>query len=154
MIMISREHSCKLSAPMKKKNHKPFIYLSLPLYLLIFLIIGMFISCKKDGPVSFCEGIDTQGKGINCGTKFSTGDLTGVITVPERFETENLRIVVSRKTRYKNEKVTDFSQKVTSDHSTATVPLSFYIEGDYVVDVFGKDDRILGSGNITVVDTY
>lgn len=152
--MISREHSCKRSKPVHTPLRKPAKYAALPLYLVLCILIVMPLSCKKDGPVAFCEGIDTQGKGINCGTKFSTGDLTGIITVRERFETDSLRIVVSRKTRYKNERVTDFSQKVTSDHSSATVPLSFYIEGDYVIEVFGKDDRILGAGNISVVDTY
>lgn len=152
--MISREHSCNKSRHAINPFYKLVNILPLSFYLAFSLSLVMPLSCKQASPVAFCEGIDTQGKGINCGTKFSTGDLTGVITVHERFETESLRVAVSRKTMYKNEKVSEFTQKVASDNSMATVPLSFYIEGDYVVDVFGKDDRILGSGNITVVDTY
>jgi hypothetical protein len=154
MIMIFREHSCNISIPLTGPFQLLANLIQLPLYLASCILLGLLLSCKQAGPVAFCEGIDTQGKGINCGTKFSTGDLTGVITVQERFETESIRVAVSRKTRYKNDRVSDFTQKVTSEYSTATVPLSFYIEGDYVVEVFGKDDRLLGSGNITVVDTY
>ena len=121
---------------------------------MICIILCVMLSCKKRSPVIFCEGVSTDGKGINCGTKFSTGDLTAVILVDERFETENLKIVISRKTSYKNEPVSVLNHTVASDKNSANVPLSLYIEGDYVVEAFGKDDRTLGSGNITIVDTY
>jgi len=121
---------------------------------MICIIFCVMLSCKKRSPVVFCEGVNTEGKGISCGTKFSTGDLTAVIQVDDRFETENLKIVVSRKTSYKNEPVSVLNHKVASEKNIANVPLSLYIEGDYVVEAFGKDDRTLGSGNITIVDTY
>jgi len=111
-------------------------------------------SCKKSSPVVFCEGVNADGKGIQCGTKFSTGDLTALIQVDERFETESLKIVVSRKTNYKNEQVSVLTHKVASEKNTSTVPLSLYLEGDYVVEAFGKDDRTLGAGTISIVDTY
>jgi len=125
-----------------------------PLLTLIVIPFLTVTSCKKQTPVTFCEGVDKEGVGVQCGKKFSTGDLTAVVQVKERFETESLKIVISRKTSYKNEPVSTITHKVESDKGQTTVPLSFYIEGDYVVDVFGKDDKTLGSGSISVVDTY
>ena len=135
----------KSQTPMKARVFSIFM---------ICIILCVMLSCKKRSPVVFCEGVTTDGKGISCGTKFSTGDLTAVIQVDDRFETENLKIVVSRKTSYKNESVSVLNHKVASEKNIANVPLSLYIEGDYVVEAFGKDDRTLGSGNITIVDTY
>jgi hypothetical protein len=152
--MISRALSCNISTREVMHAGIPLKRASFPLLVIMCILLVIFLSCKKSSPVSFCEGVNTEGKGVNCGTKFSTGDLTAVIEVPERFETESLKIVVSQKTRYKNEQVSVFSQKVASDKNTATVPLSFYIEGDYVVEAFGKDERTLGAGNIKIIDTY
>lgn len=154
MMMISREPSCNHSTKESRNTAIQGKGTYIPFVVVMCILLGMVLSCKKSSPVSFCEGVNTEGKGVNCGTKFSTGDLTAVIQVPERFETENLKIVVSQKTRYKNEQVSVLNQKVDYDKNTATVPLSFYIEGDYVVEAFGKDDRTLGAGNITIVDTY
>lgn len=124
------------------------------IYALLFIPIIVFSSCKKHSPVSFCEGVNREGAGVQCGKKFSTGDLTAVIQIQDRFDTESLKIVISKKTGYKNETVSTQTQKVEPDKGRAAVPLSFYIEGDYVVDVFGKDDKPLGSGEISVVDTF
>jgi len=148
--LFSNTHT-SASASADSAHSRRFVY---PLVLLLFIPFLAVTSCKKHSPVSFCEGVDKEGVGVQCGKKFSTGDLTAVIQVEERFETESLKVVISRKTSYKNEHVSTIRQKVESDKGKATVPLSFYIEGDYVVDVFGKDDKPLGSGGISVVDTY
>lgn len=152
--MISRElfyNICKYhSSLIRQAFYRKSL---LPVSCFCIMLCVMF-SCKKSSPVVFCEGVNADGKGIQCGTKFSTGDLTALIQVDERFETESLKIVVSRKTNYKNEQVSVLTHKVASEKNTSTVPLSLYLEGDYVVEAFGKDDRTLGAGTITIVDTY
>ncbi len=124
-------------------------------YVFLCCIIGFFLfSCAKTPVISFCEGVDKNGKGIQCGKKFSTGDLTALINAPGRFETESLKIVISKKTNYKNEKVEELTHSVSSEASNAAVPLSFYIEGEYLVEIHGKEGRLLGSEWIHVIDTY
>lgn len=91
---------------------------------------------------------------MQCGKKFSTGDLTILINAPERFETESLKLVISKKTNYKNEKVEDLTHAVSSEVANTAVPLSFYIEGEYLVEVHGKDNRRLGAEWIQIIDTY
>lgn len=125
--------------------HYPVLFLTLCIIL---------IACAKTPVISFCEGVDKNGKGIQCGKKFSTGDLTALINAPERFETESLKIVISKKTNYKNEKVEDMTQSVSSEVTSTAVPLSFYIEGEYLIEVYGKDSRLLGSEWLQVIDTY
>ncbi len=122
--------------------------------LLIFMLTIAPFSCSKTPALSFCEGIDKDGKGVQCGKKFSTGDLTAVVTIAERFETETLTVITSKKTNYKNEKVSDFSHAVGADKSSTAIPLSFYIEGEYLVEVHGKDNRLLGSEWIQIIDTF
>lgn len=130
-------------------------HVSIIRYPVIVLLIFVFLfSCSKTPVISFCEGVDKNGKGMQCGKKFSTGDLTALININERFETESLKIVISKKTNYKNEKVEDLTHSVSSEASSAAVPLSFYIEGEYLVEVHGKDSRLLGSEWIQIIDTY
>ena len=45
----------------------------------MFLITSLITGCSKRDGVKFCEGVDTEGKGVNCGKVFTTGDLTAVI---------------------------------------------------------------------------
>ncbi len=136
----------------RMNNTRSSITFHHPVLLLTFFII--LFSCAKTPVISFCEGVDKNGKGIQCGKKFSTGDLTALINTPERFETESLIIVISKKTNYKNEKIEDVTHAVASDSSSATVPLSFYIEGEYLIEAYGKDRRLLGSEWLQVIDTY
>lgn len=130
------------------------ISVSIIRFACICLVLLFSFSCSKTPVISFCEGVDKEGNGIHCGKKFSTGDLTAVIKVNERFETETLKIAIYKKTNYKNEQVSNFSHAVGSDKSSAAVPLSFYMEGEYLIEVHGKDDRILGAEWLQVVDTY
>lgn len=115
------------------------------------VICVLMAGCSKSDAVKFCEGVDIDGKGVSCGKKFTTGDLTGVIKQSKPFETELLDLKVMR--IEKNSKIVEkiIHLKVERDKSTANTPLSFYNSGQYVVELF-KDNEKLGEGKIEVTD--
>jgi cytochrome c556 len=115
---------------------------------LIFLAIT---GCSKNDTIQFCEGVDMDGKGVNCGKKFTTGDLTGVIKQSKPFEAEMLDVKVIR--IEKNSKIVEktIHLKVERDRNIASTPLSFYNTGKYVVEIY-KDKDKLGESEIEVTD--
>ncbi len=117
------------------------------------LVSLTMIGCSKNQAVQFCEGVDMDGKGVNCGKKFTTGDLTGVIKQSKPFETELLEVKVVR--IEKSSKIVEktIHLKVERDKSTASTPLSFYNTGKYVVELY-KDKDKLGESEIEVADVY
>jgi len=117
------------------------------------LICLTMIGCSKNDAVQFCEGVDMDGKGVNCGKKFTTGDLTGVIKQKKPFETEMLDVKVTR--IEKNSKIVEktIHLKVERDKSMSSTPLSFYNSGKYVVELYRDKDK-LGEGTVEVTDIY
>lgn len=107
--------------------------------------------CSKKEKFTFCEGVDISGKGVNCGKKFTTGDLTGVITDTRPFEADTLDVKVSR--IEKNSKTIEktIHIKVDRTKNSASTPLSFYNSGSYVVEVYRDSDK-LAEGHIGVTD--
>jgi len=120
----------------------------------IFILSVIFLvmtGCSKSEKFNFCEGVDLEGKGVNCGKKFTTGDLTGVIKYDKPFETEMLDIKVLRIEKNKKTPEKTIHLKVDRTKSTASTPLSFYNSGRYMVEVF-KDKDKLAEGNIEIND--
>ncbi|HNX24186.1 MAG TPA: hypothetical protein PKG60_09050 [Spirochaetota bacterium] len=117
------------------------------------LICLTMIGCSKNDAIQFCEGVDMEGKGVNCGKKFTTGDLTGVIKQSKPFETEMLEVKITR--IEKNSKIVEktIHLPVERDKKTASTPLSFYNSGKYVVELFRDNDK-LAEGAIEVTDIY
>ena len=109
--------------------------------------------CSKKDAVSFCEGVDVEGKGVNCGKKFTTGDLTGVIKQGKPFEADSLEMKVLRIEKNKKIPEKNVHLKVERDKSIASTPLSFYNNGKYVVEIY-KDDAKIAEGEIEVTDVY
>jgi len=122
--------------------------------IVIFSLICIAMTgCSKNDTILFCEGVDIDGKGVNCGKKFTTGDLTGVIKQSKPFETELLDVKVIR--LEKNSKIVEktIHLKVERDKTVASTPLSFYNSGSYVVELFRDKDK-LAEGAIEVTDVY
>lgn len=121
--------------------------------IILSLVCLLAAGCSKNSAIQFCEGVDMEGKGVNCGKKFTTGDLTGVIRQSKPFETEMLDLKVIR--MEKSSKITEktIHLKVERDKSTANTPLSFYNSGKYVVELY-RDDTKLGESEIEVADVY
>lgn len=122
----------------------------------LFIIPLLFLAltgCSKKDAIQFCEGVDVEGKGVNCGKKFSTGDLTGVIRQSKPFETEMIDVKIVR--IEKSSKIVEKTVhvKVERDKNTASTPLSFYNGGNYVVEIYRENDKI-GESSIEVSDVY
>lgn len=109
--------------------------------------------CSKNDTILFCEGVDMDGKGVNCGKKFTTGDLTGVIKQSKPFETEMLDVKVIR--LEKSSKIVEktIHLKVERDKSMTSIPLSFYNTGKYQVELY-RDDSKIAEGAVEVTDIF
>ncbi len=122
--------------------------------LIITIIISLAVTgCSKNEVVQFCEGVDMDGKGVNCGKKFTPGDLTGVIKQSKPFDTELLEVKVLRLEKSTKTVEKTIHLKVERDKSTASTPLSFYNTGKYVVEIY-KDQDKLGQSEIEVAEVY
>jgi len=117
------------------------------------LICLAMTGCSKNDKIQFCEGVDVNGKGMNCGKKFTTGDLTGVIKQSKPFEADSLEVKVTR--IEKNSKTVEKTiyLKVERDKKIASTPLSFYNSGKYVVELFRDKDK-LAEGEVDVTDIF
>ncbi len=122
--------------------------------ILISSLVFLFLAgCSKSDTVLFCEGVDMEGKGVNCGKKFSTGDLTGVIKQSKPFETDLLEVKVYRIEKNKKTVEKNIRLKVERDKSIANTPLSFYNSGRYVVELYKESGKI-AEGELEVTDNY
>jgi hypothetical protein len=122
--------------------------------MLLCMVLALPLCCKTEKQVVFCEGVTPEGKGVKCGTTFSTGDVTALIQVKENFEAESIQLKVYEHKQLKDELLESHALAVKPDGRSATTNLSFYNEGAFKVIILGKEDREIGNGEIKVVDTY
>lgn len=123
-------------------------------YILPALLAALIVAaCSKTKPVEFCEGVDTEGKGVECGKEFTTGDLTGVVNAKEPFKTESLTVKILR--HEKNTKKPEKTMTITVDRekNRSSFDLSFYNGGTYTVEAWKESSKI-GEGTIKITDTY
>jgi hypothetical protein len=122
---------------------------------LFFIFIAAFClsfsSCKKKGVVSFCEGVDQDGKGVNCGSVFSTGDLTAVFNTKSSFDTDSLAVKVYNKNDGSRKSIFELTTKVNPDDTIGHFQLELYDEGVFRV-VVEKHGELLSEGDIEVVE--
>ena len=122
--------------------------------LCFFLIVFALLGCKSERGISFCEGISPDGEKINCGKKFTTGDLTAIVESDKPFETDKINIAILELKKYRNEKVQSLSVAVKPEESIARINLSFYNEGQYKVQAFDKEKKTIAEAEIVIIDTY
>ena len=123
--------------------------------VLLIIIAGAITlgACTKSKGVDFCEGVDTEGKGVSCGKEFTTGDLTGVLTADQPFEAENISVKILREENGKMKPEKSISVAVDREKKRASFDLSFYNPGKYSVEAYKESDKI-GEGELIVTDTY
>ncbi|TAL38899.1 MAG: hypothetical protein EPN93_03470 [Spirochaetes bacterium] len=130
---------------MKKRHFIPIAAL-----VTIFALGG----CKSNKALSFCEGVSQEGKGVKCGTVFTTGDVTAVIEIKDNFEVEKLDVKVYEQKKNKDELVETVTLNVAQDKKSANLNLSFYNEGRYRVEVRGKEGKAIAENALEVTDSY
>lgn len=122
-------------------------------FAVMLLVVFTAAGCSKNKGISFCEGVDTEGKGVNCGKVFTTGDLTGVITSKTPFETDSLIVRITRIDGDKKKVEKTSIIEVGREKNTANTTLQFYNGGKYLVEASKGNDKI-AEGTIEVRDTY
>ncbi len=123
--------------------------LALSLALFVFLF-----SCGKKQSVSFCEGVSLSGEGTRCGTSFSAGELTAVISADDNFGIDRLQIRVFEKKRHTTVAVETLSIQVKPEEKRANVNIGLYNEGFFTIKVHGKGDAVIAEGDVEIIDTY
>ncbi|MDY6934945.1 MAG: hypothetical protein SVZ03_12095 [Spirochaetota bacterium] len=117
---------------------------------IIFLLI---FACKSDRGLIFCEGVSTKGEEINCGTKFSTGDLTVIISSKESFGIDEITMDIIKIVPGGEEKMLTLPVEVKADSSKAIATISLYEEGRYRIQAM-KGEVEISQGNVEILDTY
>ena len=110
--------------------------------------------CKKKGVVSFCEGVDKEGKGVNCGTEFSTGDMNAVFNARSAFGTDILEMKIYNVNDSSRKPVSTVEVKVKPDDSDGAADLEMYDEGVFRVEVRKHGGDVISEGQVEIVDTY
>lgn len=124
--------------------------------LLIALVVLTALAasaCSKSNVVEFCEGIDTEGKGVECGKEFTTGDLTGVVKADQPFETDTLTIKIFREEKSTKKLDKTMPLKVNREKKSAGFDLSFYNGGTYTVEAWKESSKV-GEGTVKITDIY
>ncbi len=121
------------------------------LVLSLFLALLVITGCSKKNTIQFCEGVAANGEGVNCGKKFEDGDLTAVITSENFFAVKALSVQIYEVKNNKKEKIETITVDVKPDKQTATVNLSFYTSGSYIVRAM-KNDVLIGEAAVEIVE--
>ena len=106
--------------------------------------------CSKKQSILFCEGMSPDGKGINCGTKFETGELTALITADSPFDANKVEIVILEEDG-KDEPIERITVEVQPEGKKTSASLSFYRGGIFTVRAVRGEDTI-GEASIEIVD--
>lgn len=116
------------------------------------VVLCLFPGCKKAQSIYFCEGVNDKGEQVNCGTVFSTGELTAVIKSRKNFETDRISVNICRVEEGSEQSAATMELDVKPDAATANATLPFYNTGLYRVRVIGKDKEKLAEGDIEISD--
>ena len=123
-------------------------------FVIIICFLSIFVGCKEESLLKFCEGKSPDGVEINCGKVFSAGDLSIQITGKETFGIDKLTVNIFVEKKYKKEKVDSLTIDVKPDDSKAGTDIKLYEEGKYSVEIFGKDGLKIADGAVEIVDVY
>lgn len=119
--------------------------------LLILLLITT--GCSKKEGIQFCEGIDNNGKGVSCGKKFTTGDLTAVILKNKTVENGLISIKVINTSGAAETIVNTFKVEIEEEKPVVSFNLPLYNAGTFRVEAFSNDKKT-AEGTIEIIDTY
>ncbi len=122
--------------------------------VMCLLFMALLSGCAQKQSVSFCEGVSLKGEGMHCGTTFSAGELTAMISADENFGTDRLQITVFEKKKHTTVKVETLSIQVKPEERKANANIGLYNEGFFNIKVFGKENAVIAEGDVEIIDTY
>ena len=121
---------------------------------IVLIAVCGISGCKPKGVVSFCEGVDADGKGVNCGTVFTTGDMTAVFNAKSAFGTDTLEMKIFNVNDGSRKASMEKTVTVNPDDSTGKADLDIYDEGTFRVVFQKHGGDVVSEGTIEIVDTY
>ena len=119
--------------------------------LLILLLITT--GCSKKEGIQFCEGIDNNGKGVACGKKFTTGDLTALILKNDTEENDLINIKVINTSGTVETVINTFKVEIEGEKPSVSFNLPLYNAGTFRVEAYSNDKKT-AEGTIEIIDTY
>lgn len=117
----------------------------------ITLLTLALISCGKESPVKFCEGVSPEGSGVNCGTVFSPGDMTVLFESDTPFETDILTLKIAEKEDGKEIPLSATRIEVTPEEKSGESTIGLYRAGTFLVQI-EKAGSVIAEGTITIED--
>ncbi len=121
------------------------------IFLYAVTVLVLFAGCSKANKVQFCEGVSPEGEGVNCGTRFETGELTAMIKCDKPFETEEIFVAITEVRDKKTEPYESLTVEVNPEEERVNTNLSFYNGGMYRVTAKAGENTI-AVGEIEIVD--
>ncbi|MFW5862189.1 MAG: hypothetical protein ACOCWZ_08050 [Spirochaetota bacterium] len=121
--------------------------------VLVIITVMFATGCKSEKPLQFCEGVTSDGKPAQCGSTFTTGDLTGVLTLKEAPGAEAVTIDILEKKDFSSQPYNSYTHKIDPDNIKITFPISLYREGTFIVEILQGKSK-LAEGELKIVDTY
>ena len=118
---------------------------------ILFLFLCLLLACGKENGITFCEGVNREGEGVKCGTKFEAGDLTALVSTEAPFETASIKIDVFQVDGRHEEKIESLNVETRPDDTRKAVPLSLYQGGKFKVRAI-KGDNALAEGEVEIIE--
>ena len=124
---------------------------NIKLILFIILVSIFLFSCKREPDILFCEGLATDGRGTNCGTVFTAGDLTAVIKRTRGFGSNSITVNIYERRNNLRQRVDTVNIEVRNSDTTTNTNLSFYNVGTFEVEVTANE-TVIAQHSITIQD--
>ncbi len=121
-------------------------------FIALIIITVVTAGCSKKGKIDFCENVDREGKGISCGTVFTTGDISILINAKDNFGTDTIVLKVYNTAETNNKSVLTRDVKVDPAVRSTYAEIPMYDEGVFriVAEVKGN---IVAEGSVELADS-
>lgn len=116
---------------------------------LAVVLLVLCSGCLKNKNLLFCEGTSPEGKGINCGTKFTTGDFNAVVDAENAFSAKMLHFVLYE--TESNKSIDSYSVQVKPEDKNAQATITVENAGKYKV-VVTANKVVIAEANIEIID--
>ena len=117
----------------------------------VVLVLSCLGGCTRAREIAFCEGVTPSGKGVKCGRKFTTGELSALVTSREPFGVRSISLRVLRVDESRETAVESLTIAVLPEQESAFANVSFYQEGRFRVKAV-KNDTEIGAGEVEIVE--
>lgn len=121
------------------------------LYLVVLISLSFgLISQLHSQSIYFCEGVDKNGDPINSSSSFTIGSNGGylyvLIQLPNEVDCSEVYLEIYKDDDYNN----TISIETKKSWTWFWKKVTFYEEGEYIIDVYDCDDDFIVSGKVEI----